>query len=176
MFLWCSVKLWLPGQPKTEPRWSDPEEVPIRGIPAPFSIHEIQGAQNVVIPPPDAPAPSPRASSSASIENDVTVMYSVLEERFAELSRRIAAIEGSRTGDADAPPKDGPDLSPGANALLKRLEEMEGEISKLKLYIADITSPIEKGSNDLAAISQKVDGIQKIIESLTAETEVSKLS
>ncbi len=130
------------------------------------------------------PLPEPSLVSSASkpaagthpMENDAAVMYSVLEERFAELSKRIAQVEttpaASRATDKSATALPAANLDP----LMKRLAEVEEEINKIKLFIADSPAPPEKGTQDLTAISQKVATLQKILEGFTADTEIAKPS
>lgn len=112
-------------------------------------------------PPPPPPAPAPPAAASEPFD---TAVYRLLEEKFADLSRRIGALEASSKPSKAAPP---PDLSP----VLKKLQEMDDEINKIKLFVTDMPAPAAAGGRDIAALNERVDGIVKVLESLAAEPE-----
>ncbi len=146
---------------------------------APRDLRPLRAAENAPAPAPQAPASgglphpvAPTPSAAPSVENDAAVLYSVLEERFTELSRRIASLEGGKTVAKTADANAAVNLSP----LLKRLEEMQEEINKIKIFLANLPAPSSQGAADLAALSAKVDGLQKVLEHLALEPEVSKPS
>lgn len=112
----------------------------------------------------DVPPPKP-----ASAESDAAVMFGLLEERFTELSKRIASLEQGSAPAAGAAPA-------GLDPFMKRLQEVEEEITKVKLFLVDAPAAPAQGSQDISAIARKVETLQKILESLTSDTEVAKPS
>jgi hypothetical protein len=114
-----------------------------------------------------ARAPEPRPGPAA-FENETSVMYSMMEERFGELAKRIASLEtfGGKpaAGAAAAPP----------DALLKRLATLEEEIRQLKSTLAGAPGPQDRNFPDLSKLTAKVDMLQRILEDLTTETETAK--
>lgn len=111
-------------------------------------------------PPPvfSAPAAAPPPSSTIT---DVSVIYSVLEERFNEFSRRIQSLEGQRGSDAALEP------------VARKMQEIEGEITRLRNFIAQTPAP-SAGGQDMSVLTEKVAVLQKMIESLGVEPEAPK--
>jgi len=144
VFIWCLAQL------RTAPAGH-------RRMPAPPAAYA---------PPMEALRPMAPAPVAAG-GNDTAVMYGVIEERFSEMSRRLASIEKGGGGNGD-----GAGLSP----VLKRLEEMEAELAKIKLFIADAPPAANGAGPDVSALTEKVATLQKMMESFTLEPETQKPS
>lgn len=107
------------------------------------------------------PMPNPPQSSFA---NEASVMYGVLEERFSDLAKRITTLEGRR----ETPAADPSHLQP----LMKRLDELEKEIEKLRISVTQTTGASRGG--DLSVLNEKISTMQRMMESLALESDAPK--
>jgi hypothetical protein len=152
IFLWAASQLRAGAAPPRP-----------RTVPGPLPPRE-------TAPSPEPDLPARPAFASAAVRNaaqdDTALMYGVLEEKFSELAKRISSLESHKSAAAPS--------SVGFDALMKRMDEVESEIIKIKTLIAQ-TPPPDPGGNT-AVLADKVNTLQKMLESLTMETEAPKPS
>jgi hypothetical protein len=160
VFVRISIALWalLKGRKSLfrEESW--------RPIPSSAEIPEDFPAASSTSDAGMAPVPP---SASRSLETEPMIMFSVMEEKVSELSRRISSLETQRPS---TPAVSTISLDP----LIKRLKGIEDDLDNLKRYISQMNVSQNKPSENFTAISERVDGLQRILESLTGESEVSK--
>jgi hypothetical protein len=143
----------LPAAPKDKKgRWSFPPPEPPPALPP--SVMESAGRPSSPAAPPP-PAPSSKDSS---------LVMSVMEEKFAEMAKRIAAVE---SGKKDQPPAY---LAP----LLKRVQDLEGDMKNLKNAFTQMAAA--QNAVNVNELSAKISAMQKVLENLTGGTDVSKPS
>ncbi len=87
-----------------------------------------------------------------------------MEDKFAELAKRIAAIEHPKKDQAPSY------LEP----LLKRVQDMESELKNLKFAFTQLSSA--QNAINLNDLTAKIQGMQQMMEHLTGGTDVSKPS
>ncbi len=102
--------------------------------------------------------PGPTAKENAD------ALQKIVEEKFSDMSKRLSSLEHPKAGQAPAY------LDP----LLKRVQEMEGELKNLKFAFTQLASA--QNAVNMSDITAKIQGIQKILENLTSGTDVSKPS
>jgi len=159
VFLWC-VKALVSSK-------KDSRTPPVPAKPS-GSSPSVGGAKPSSSPPvaPQKPGP-PQGGAPVPL----------MEDRLAELTKRLNALEAERKN-----AKDTASIVPALlDPLLKRVQGLESELMGLKRMASDLTSGQggqgkKAPSEELSALSKKVDGLQKVLEDLTAKTEVSKVS
>jgi hypothetical protein len=97
--------------------------------------------------------------------SEPAVGLSALEEKFTELAKRLVALEHIKK-ETPAPSY----LEP----LLKRVQEVESEVKNLKFSFTQLAAA--QNAVNVADITAKIQGVQKILEHLTGGTDVSKPS
>jgi len=172
VLLWCLtifISLSKDSKSTAISQYGNPQAIP----------QETSSSPEIPAPAPilsqkTAPGPTTSPAQPAN-ETDAAVIYSMLEERFIELTKRLNKME-SRAASAPQAQKGAPatDLSP----LLKKLQEMEAEINNVKAVLAEKPSTVSDGggSGDFTALTQKVNNLQKILEAVSTETEIAKPS
>lgn len=113
---------------------------------------------------PAAPSFAHAAAPHAPSKNDSSVVLSMVEEKFAELTKRIISVE---SGKKDQPPSY---LGP----LLKRVSDMEGEIKSMKSAFTQMAAA--QNAVNMNDITAKIATMQKLLENLSGGTDVSKPS
>ena len=116
-------------------------------------------------PPPVEKAAAAPASPVLPGKNDPSVVMSMMEDKFLEISKRISLLEHPKKEQA-APSY----LDP----LLKRVLETENELKNLKFAFTQLASA--RNAINVNDITAKIQAIQKVLENLTGGTDVSKPS
>lgn len=123
--------------------------------------------------PPIMPGPAktdplpPLSVTTAPLpsKNDPDLIVSMMQDKFSELSKRVSAIEHP-SAKAGTPPY--------FDALLKRVTDIEGEVKSLKSGFTQMAAA--QNAINVAEITSKIKGIQKLLDNLTSGTDVSKPS
>jgi hypothetical protein len=113
---------------------------------------------------PVAP-PQPPNSPLLPAQGDSTIVLSMMEDKFTELSKRLTALEHVKK-----------DAAPPAylDPLLKRVQEMETEMKNLKFGFTQLAAT--QNAININDVTAKIQSIQKMLENLTGGTDVSKPS
>jgi hypothetical protein len=141
-------------------RWNfPPPETPPSSVPDADATVRMSPAAST--PRPSAPVAAP---VSPEPRVDPSVVLGIVEEKFTDMGKRLAALEHPKVGQAPAY------LDP----LLKRFQEMENELKNLKFAFTQLASA--QNAINVGEITAKIQGIQKVLENLTSGTDVSKPS
>jgi hypothetical protein len=108
---------------------------------------------------------APPVSPLLPARSEPAMILSGMEDKFAELAKRLGTLEHLKK-ETTAPSY----LDP----LLKRVQEMESELKSLKFSFTQLAAA--QNAVNVADITAKIQGIQKILEHLTGGTDVSKPS
>jgi hypothetical protein len=113
------------------------------------------------------PAAAPMGSQPPVLpgKGDSALVLSVMEDKFAEMAKRLTALEHPKK-----------DTTPPAflDPLLKRVHEMETEMKNLKFGFTQLASA--QNAININEVTSKIQSIQKMLETLTGGTDVSKPS
>ncbi|MCB4757363.1 MAG: hypothetical protein LHV69_10115 [Elusimicrobia bacterium] len=118
-----------------------------------------------------APATHGANTLPSAMEGDMSVIYSVFEEKFSELNKRLNQVESIRRSVSDGSAAPAGNLSP----LVDRISSLENSISQIKTALSTKT-PAESGVNDkeIKILMEKMSGLQKLIESLSLDDSSDK--
>jgi hypothetical protein len=122
-------------------------------LPDPDATVNLSGPSFAAGVKPSAPPPPPP-----------TAAITAVEEKFSELAKRVATLEHPKPGQVPSY------LDP----LLKRVGEVEGELKTLKFAFTQLAAA--QNAINVGEITAKIQSIQKLLETLTGGTDVSKPS
>ncbi|HOW28328.1 MAG TPA: hypothetical protein PK876_07490 [Elusimicrobiota bacterium] len=175
VFFWCLAQIKSPTERKEDkpslrmaPTESNPMVVSGSG--------QLLAREGLAAPPKTESQIAPPHGASlmtSAMEGDMSVIYSVFEEKFSELNKRLNQVENIRRASTDGGAVPSGNLGP----LADRIANLEDSIAQIKLALSSKT-PAENGVNDKEArvLMEKMNGLQKLIESLSIDESAEKNS
>jgi hypothetical protein len=121
-----------------------------------FQLRSPAKAPVAAVPVPGAARSSTLPPTPLGTGEETQFILSMMQERLTEMADRLTALE---TAQSAAAPVD---------ALGRRLDEIEKEVAKVKTFVSG-NPPPAGGAGDLAALTDRVNALQRLLEALASE-------